>query len=179
MKPCIALVRGINVGGHNLVGMAKLRDFLIAAGFAEVRTLLQSGNVVFQTSLRIDAALETLLEKEAKKELGLEADFYVRSASQWEEIIQKNPFPKEAVVDPSHLLVFFCKQALKPQQIESLRKVIIGRERVDAHGREAYLVYPDGIGTSKLTTAKLEKQLGRGTGRNWNTVLKLAALLEL
>ena len=75
MKPCIALVRGINVGGHNLVGMAKLRDFLIAAGFAEVRTLLQSGNVVFQTSLRIDAALETLLEKEAKKQLGLEADF--------------------------------------------------------------------------------------------------------
>lgn len=89
----------------------------------------------------------------------------------------RNPFPEEAERDPGHLVVMILKGAPAAHEVKALQDAIRGRELVRADGRAAYVVYPDGIGRSRLTTALLEKKLGtRGTGRNWNTVLKLAAL---
>ena len=173
----IALLRAINLAGRAPVSMSDLRDFFTGLGFADVRTLLQSGNVVFRGRGRAYQPLERTLEIEAPKHLGLETDFFVRTAADWQGIVAHNPFPDEAVRDPGHLLVMFLKRAPAGKDIESLQAAIKGREIVRAGEKHAYIVYPDGIGRSRLTHTLIEKKLGtRGTGRNWNTVLKLGAL---
>jgi uncharacterized protein (DUF1697 family) len=124
--------------------------------------------------------LEQMLERAAAKQLGLETPFFVRTAKEWQAIIDANPFPKEAMADPGHLLAVILKEPVEAANVTALQKAIVGREVVRAKGRCAYIVYPDGIGRSKLTTALIEKKLGtRGTGRNWNTVLKLGVLADV
>ena len=175
----IALLRGVNVGGHNAVAMSELRDLLTQLGFESARSLLQSGNLVFRSDSRTDADLERLLEAEADKRLGLHADFLIRSAKEWREVVARNPFRKEAERDPSHLVVMFLKSAAKAKDVKAVQAAIAGSEIIRADGRHLYIVYPDGIGRSRLTNALLEKKLGiRGTARNWNTVVKLAAMSD-
>jgi uncharacterized protein (DUF1697 family) len=173
----VALLRAVNLAGHNRVGMADLRQFFIGLGFGEVQTLLQSGNVVFNGGRKTPAALEDMLGREARKRLGLETDFFVRTGEEWRDLIDANPFPKEARDDPSHLLAVVVREPVDAGAVAALQKAIVGRERVGADGRCLYIVYPDGIGRSRLTAAITEKHVRtRGTARNWNTVLKLAAL---
>lgn len=177
MTVLVALLRGINVGGHRQVAMADLRDLCTRLGFGEARSLLQSGNLVFRSDGRKGPQLERLLEAEAEKRLGLRTDFFVRTAEEWRAVVARNPFREEAKRDPSHLIVMFLKDAPEAREVEALRAAITGPEVVRAEGREAYLVYPSGIGRSRVTSILIEKKLGtRGTGRNWNTVLKLGAL---
>jgi uncharacterized protein (DUF1697 family) len=173
----VALLRGINVGGHKPVSMADLRDLLTQLGLADARSLLQSGNLVFGTNRRTPAHLERLLEAEAEKRLGLQTDFFVRTAKEWKGVVAHNPFPKEAARDPGHLVVMFLKDAPSVTGVKALQQAITGPEVVAPGGKHLYIVYPDGIGRSRLTNALIDKQLGtRGTGRNWNTVLKVSAL---
>lgn len=177
VNPVIALLRGINVGGNKMVAMADLRELLTKLGFTEPRTLLQSGNVVFGSDRRTPAKLEQFLEAELMKRFGMQVDFFVRTTDEWKRVVARNPIPAEAKRDPSHLLVMFLKDAPDADRVKALQAAITGREIIRADGREAYIVYPDGIGRSKLTNALIEKKLGtRGTARNWNTVLKLDAL---
>ena len=179
MPTYIALLRAVNLGPHNKVAMADLRGLLDELGMEDPRTLLQSGNLVFRSDASKTEELERRLEKEAKARLGLNTDFFVRTAEEWSAVIEGNPFPEEAESDPSHLLVFALREAPKPAAVKALQEAIRGREVVRASGRHAYITYPDGIGRSRLTNAVIEKHLGtRGTGRNWNTVLKLQALAE-
>jgi uncharacterized protein (DUF1697 family) len=178
MPTYLALMRAVNVGGRNPIGMSGLREFAAQLGLGDPRTLLQSGNLAFRTGARSTADLERLLESEAAARLGLNTDFMVRSAAEWQAIIEGNPFPMQARSDPGHLLVMAFKKAAKAADVEALRAAITGREVIEARGSHAYLVYPDGVGRSRLTTALIERTLGtRGTGRNWNTVVKLAALV--
>ncbi len=173
----IALLRAINVGGHAPLAMSDLRDFIAALGFADVRSLLQTGNLVFRGGRQSPVALEKLLETEAGKRLDLHSDFFIRTVKEWEAIIAENPFRNEAGRDPGHLVVMLLKSAPKAAAVEALRATISGPEIIAADGRHAYVVYPAGIGRSRLTNRLIETKLGtRGTGRNWNTVLKLAEL---
>ena len=175
MSAYVALLRAVNVGGRS-VPMAGLREAVAALGFTGVRTLLQSGNVVFQTRARATAQLETALEEMMAKRLGVATDVLVRGAGEWAEVVARNPFPDEARSDPGRLVVVALKAPPAREAVEALRAAIVGREIVRADGRHAYIVYPDGQGRSKLTPALIERKLGtRGTARNWNTVLKLAA----
>ena len=178
MASHVALLRAVNVGGRNLIGMSDLRASFLGLGFTGARTLLQSGNVVFDGGRRSSAALETLLEGETEKCFRVRVDYMVRTAKEWRETVAGNPFGDEARKDPSHLVVMFLKQTPRAGAERALRAAIKGPERVRVAGRHAYIVYPAGIGRSKLTPALLERELGaRGTGRNWNTILKLGALL--
>jgi uncharacterized protein (DUF1697 family) len=175
----IALLRAINVGGRNLVAMSELRGLLGELGFGAVQSLLQSGNLVFQGDGRTCAALERLLEVETEKRFGIAVDYMIRGGRDWETIIAKNPFSKEAKSDPGHLIVMFLKAAPEAKCLKALEAVIRGPEIVRSVGTQLYMVYPLGMGKSKLTTALIERKLvTRGTCRNWNTVLKLAALVE-
>jgi uncharacterized protein (DUF1697 family) len=177
MTTHIGLLRAVNLGAHNKVAMADLRGLLTGLGMQDARSLLQSGNLVFRSEIAATAQLEDLLQHGAANRLGLETDFFVRTAKEWQAIIAGNPFPREARRDPSHLLVMFLKKPPDRAAVTALQNAISGREVVSASGREAFITYPDGIGRSRLTTAVIEKTLGtRGTGRNWNTVVKLAAL---
>src|ERR1700676_4670464 len=95
----IALLRAINVGGRNLVAMSELRDLLEGLRFAGAKTLLQSGNLVLPSDRRTGAALERLLEVETEKRFGVTVDYFARTAEEWEEVVARNPFPKEAKSD--------------------------------------------------------------------------------
>jgi uncharacterized protein (DUF1697 family) len=177
MTTYVALLRAINLGSHQRVAMSDLRDLLERMGYDDVRSLLQSGNLLFRSEARDGAQLERRLEAEAAKRLGLGTDFFVRSAAEWEAVVAGNPFPAEAKRDPGHLLVMFLKGAPEAKDVERLQAAISGPEVIRARGKDAYIVYPNGVGRSRLTNALLERHLGtRGTGRNWNTVLKLRAL---
>jgi len=168
----IALLRAINVGGRNKVPMADLRKMFEALGFASVQTLLQTGNVAFAGK-----ATEAQLEAELKKRLDVDTEFFLRTESEWSKIISANPYPEMAGTDPGHLVVMFMKTAPTAAAVKGLEAAIKGRETVKAVGKQLYASYPDGIGRSKLTVKVIEKHLGcQGTGRNWNTVLKLAEL---
>lgn len=174
MTTFIALLRAVNLAGLNKVAMADLRELAESLGFEEPRTLLQSGNLVFSGPSRSAAKLETTLAQAATTRLGVTTDFFVRTASEWKDLIAANPFAVEAKRDPGHLLVVFLKAAPGRASVVALQRAIKGREQVRAKGRHVYVTYPDGIGRSKLTMTLIEKTLGtRGTGRNWNTVLKL------
>jgi uncharacterized protein (DUF1697 family) len=173
----IALLRGINVGGHKSVSMSDLCDLVAKLGFTDAKSLLASGNLMFRDDSRTPADLERLLEAETAKRLDLRADVFVRTAREWKAVVSRNPFRKEAERDPAHLLVMFLRRAPNAKEVKTLQDAIKGPEIVRADGRHAYIVYPAGIGRSRLTSTLIEAKLGtRGTARNWNTVLKLAAL---
>jgi uncharacterized protein (DUF1697 family) len=179
MATFIGLLRAVNLGSHNKVAMADLRELLSTLGMKNPQSLLQSGNVVFESTTRATGPLEKLLEAAVAKQLGIDTPFCVRTAAEWHQAIADNPFPKEARRDPGHTILMCLKDAPPPAAVKALQDAIRDREVVKAKGRHAYFLYPDGMGRSRLTMTLIEKKLGTtGTARNWNTVLKLGALTE-
>jgi uncharacterized protein (DUF1697 family) len=177
MSPTFALLRAVNVAGANKVPMAALRATVEQLGFANVRTLLASGNLLFEAPALPDETLEKKLTAAVKKHLGVTTEFFVRTAREVQALVSANPFPAEAKKDPAHLVVVFLKDAPAPKQVAALQAAIKGRELIKATKRHLYAVYSDGIGRSKLTISLIERHLATtGTARNWNTILKLAAL---
>ena len=158
--------------------MTDLRNFITQVGLQDARSLLQSGNLIFTSKVRTGAELERFLESEAADRLSLEVDFFVRTPEEWKAVIRQNPFRKEAERDPGHLIALFLKNAPDPEDVAALQADVKGPEIVKAKGKHAYIFFPNGQGRSKLTTAIIEKRLGRGTGRNWNTVLKLGIIAK-
>jgi uncharacterized protein (DUF1697 family) len=179
MPPVVALLRAINVGGANRLTMSELRDTFERAGFTAVRTLLQSGNVVCHSPLRTARATERRMSEALRDHRGLDLDVFVRSADEWRGIIADNPFAGESRRAPGHVVAMIFAKAVAAEDVARLKKAIAGGERLVIEGAHGYIVYPDGIGPSRLTGSLIERLLAtRGTARNWNTVLKLAALLE-
>jgi uncharacterized protein (DUF1697 family) len=174
----VALLRGINVGGNRKVSMAELRSAFGAMGFEDVRTLLNSGNIVFEAGKRSGAELEAFLEAEAEQRMGLKTDFIVRSAAEIARAIEANPFPEQAKGDPSHLTVTFLRASPPDGAFEGLGDASAGPELIAGSGRELYIYYPTGMGRSALSPGMIDARVRtRGTARNWNTVLKIAAMM--
>ena len=158
-----------------MVAMADLRALAADLGFDAVQTVLQSGNLVFKGDACTTASLEALLEKETAKRLGLDTSFMIRTAPEWKKIVAGNPYRDEAKNDPGRLAVIFFKDKPAKKNLEALKDCRVGREYFQAGSRELYAVYPNGQGNSKFTLPLIDRKLEtRGTGRNWNTVLKLA-----
>jgi uncharacterized protein (DUF1697 family) len=179
MTTYIALLRAVNLGGKTQVAMSGLRDLLVTLGFEDARSLLQSGNLIFRSGTRSSAAIERLLENETEKRLQLRTAFLVRTAKEWEAVVADNPFRDEAKRDPGHLVVMALKDAPGAKAVKALQAAVAGPELIRAKGRQLYITYPNGIGRSRLTNRLIEDKLKtRGTGRNWNTVLKLAGLTD-
>ncbi len=174
----IALLRGVNVGGNKKVSMAELKAMIEALGFTEVKTLLQSGNVVFRAGGEAEAVLEAHLEAETEKRLGLKTSYLVRDVAQWRAIIDACPFPKEAQAEPSRTLVTIGRNAMPAEALDAVRAVLLPYEKLKAVERQVYAYFGEGMGQSKaaeLLNRKAVKAVA--TGRNWNTVLKIGALL--
>jgi uncharacterized protein (DUF1697 family) len=179
MPSFVALLRGINVGGKVMVPMAELRAFFVSAGYADARTLLQSGNVVFSAASGTSALLEKQLEPALGKAFGREINLFVREARAWKKIVAENPFVDEAANDPGRLVVFCLRAMPEAKALAALKAAIAGREVFRSGSACLYIHYPDGQGDSKFTHALIQRKLGvEGTARNWNTVLKIAALLR-
>lgn len=170
----VVLLRAVNVGGTTL-SMASFRAALLAAGCQHIRTVGAAGNAVVEWGRDSDPArLEPHLAEALRHTLGVKTTPFVRSAKEWGAIVERNPFPDAAVADPAHLVVTVLSSIPAPGAWGDLERAVVGRERVAPGGRHAYIVYPDGIGRSKLTAALIERKLGvQGTSRNWNTVIQL------
>lgn len=159
--------------------MAELRDMLTGLGLAGVRTLLQSGNAIFESGAKSASDLERKLERETEKRFGHQVDYLIRTAAEWTEALAANPFSAEAALHPARVVAMFLKAAPDEDRVAALRAAIAGPEIVRAHGRVLYAYYPIDIGNSKVTMNLIERKLGtRGSARNWNTVVKIAAVLK-
>ncbi len=170
----IALLRGVNVGGHNKLPMAQLREIAADAGFAEVRTYIQSGNLVASTVLEPESAGKVLADA-IRVATGLTVPVIVRTAQQWSELIAANPFPDAS--DPGrHVHVIFLP-APATEAVRAFDATAFAPEEIVVTGSEVYLHLPDGMGRSKLAVAvNRVPEVAAGTARNWNTVLQLASL---
>ena len=167
MTVYVALLRAINVGGTGKLPMKKLASLCTDLGFENVRTYIQSGNVVF-TSRKGEAAVHKALAAALTKALGKTADVAVRSAKEMTAVLESNPFPK---APPAKVGVAFLGKRVTSATLETVD--IPGKEEVAAGRREVYIHVPDGMGRSKL---KLPKALGPATVRNVNTVGRLAKM---
>jgi uncharacterized protein (DUF1697 family) len=168
----VALLRAVNVGGRGQVAMTDLRALFEDLHLGPVRTLLQSGNVVFTGGRKTAAQLERLLESETAKRFGLRTEYFVRSAADLRKIVEGNPFAREAKSDPGRVVVFFLKEPADRTTASALRASYTGPEVFEAAGPHVYIYYPEGQGRSKFKVPWL------GTARNWNTVTKLLAAVE-
>ena len=174
----VALLRGINLGGHKMVAMAELRAVLTTMGFTDVATLLQSGNAVFTAKKTAPAKLEGLIEQEIETRFKMQVDIHVRDAGELAAVMTSNPFRKEAESAPSQFLVTFYREPVDQALVKSLQAAISGPEKVRCVGRHLYMTFPDGIGNSKASLLIDKTLRAKGTARNWNTVTKIAALME-
>lgn len=169
-----ALLRGINAGVK--LPMADLRAFLTDQGLGEVKTLLASGNATFTAEEKDGAVLTARIAKAAETTLGVKTDWFLRNYADLAAIIAKNPFPDAAKAHPNHLQVHFYHDPVPAALLAGFSHD--GPERLAAIGRELYVDYPIDIGHSKLPQAMAKAKFPKAsTGRNWNTVLKLEALL--
>jgi uncharacterized protein (DUF1697 family) len=177
MSRQIALLRGINLGPHKRVSMPELRDLLTGLGYADVRTLLQSGNVVL-TSPAAPAALERDLAEAIADGLGVESRVIVRTRDELAAVVELNPLG-DVADDPKRYTVNFLSGEPDPDGVREIGAADVAPERFAAHGRELYTWHPDGIQRSPLVKLITERRLGvAATARNWNTVTKLLALAD-
>lgn len=172
MTSHIALLRGINVG-NNPLKMERLHTIFAELGFADVRTYVQSGNVLFSAK-GTPAHLSGVIEKKLHGETRLPVSVIVKTPAQLKRIIDANPFLKDAGVDPKTLHVVFLAKAAPKAGLAALAAVESGTDRWLAAADVLYLHCPNGYGRTKLNNGALEKKLAmRATTRNWNTVKTL------
>lgn len=171
----VVLLRGINLGPRNRIAMGELREALEEAGFEDVRTHLQSGNVLVTSTAKPEGVARKV-EKVIKKGFGLEIPVVVRSRAQLAAVVKRNPLKKVAT-EPKRYQVSFLAAKLPAKALRELEAVAEPEERVVAIGREVYAWHPKTIARSKLWNRLAGKSLGvTATARNWATV---EALLEL
>ncbi len=172
----IALFRGINVGGRNVLPMKELVRDLRSLKLENIRTYIQSGNVVFQAS-GASRALADEIAALIEKRHGFRPRILILSAEQFNQVVASNPFP-EAEAQPKTLHLFFLASPPTAPDVEALRQAESPSEQFHLTDQVFYLHAPDGIGRSKLAS-QAEKYLGvAATARNWRTVQKLQALVE-
>jgi uncharacterized protein (DUF1697 family) len=174
----IALLRGINVGGRRKVPMAGLRELMSELGYEDVRTYVQSGNVVFTGP---DAAPEKVarrLEQAIETTFGFDVAVVVRSRDELAAVVRADPLGDEAT-DPGKYLVSFLSDEVDPDHLADIDLEEFAPETFRLDGRELYLWLPDGVHSSRLAKALTDKRLGTtATSRNWRTVEKLLALAD-
>jgi uncharacterized protein (DUF1697 family) len=178
MSAIISLLRGINLGGHRKIKMDELRILYETLGLEEPKTFIQSGNVVFRSKERNLTRLAKRIEEAIERKFGFRADVILRTASEMKEVVRKNPFAKRRDIVPSKLLVTFLANNLPTEVQEKLGKIEADPEEVRTERREIYIYFPDGMGRSKLTPVIGRILQNTGTGRNWNTVIKLLEMAK-
>jgi uncharacterized protein (DUF1697 family) len=174
MTVYVSLLRGVNVGGSSRFKTGALIALYESLGFTSVRTLLQSGNVLYKSRLRDRPLMARRIHQEIERQLDLKVDVLIRTLDELDRIVERGPV-LSARADPSKLLVMFLADVPEAAAQASLVAWHKGKEMLELRGPEIYLYYPDGVGRSKLSAAVIENHLRTsGTARNWNTLNKLA-----
>ena len=173
----IVLLRGINLGATNRIAMPKLREALAGAGFEDVETYLQSGNVVVSSGLR-PAALGQRCMRLIRDEFGLEIDVVVRTRAELANVVRRNPL-RDVATDPKRYQVSFLARKLPAQALARLEAAAVPPEQLVAIGRELYAWHPSGVARSRLWAQLAGRELGVvATARNWATVTSLLELAD-
>lgn len=182
MMTYIALLRGINVGGKRIVKMAELKNVLLALGLKDVKTYIQSGNVLFRLDEKVDVlAVQGEIEKEIKRVWGFDVPVVMRSVGELEQLIKRCPFSDDEVKQAERqsgkesLYVTFMASVPGNERIDLLKAYESEHESYFVIGREVYLLFRDSIRNSKLAS-NLQKVDAASTVRNWKTVNKLYEL---
>ena len=176
----IILFRGMNTGGVR-APVAEQRAMAAAMGLKHPRTLVASGNLVVESDRATDV-LEADIEAAMEKTFGLKVAAMVRTPVQWTRLVKANPFPDEAAAHPSRMVAMVMKDGIRDGALEACRDLAVDGERVEAarfgNGDDVlYFWFPNGQGESGIFRKATPRMLGMGTGRNWNTVLKLADMV--
>lgn len=172
------MLRGINVSGHKIIKMERLRETFAELGFKNVRTYVQSGNVVFETDGPA-AGLSAKIEKKILKNFGFEVPTLTKSGAEMAEIVKRNPLVKDRAIDQTKLHVTFLSDDPPKNALELLQPLAAAQEQIRIVGRAIYLYCPNGYGNTKLTNTTIEKKLSCGaTTRNWNTTKTLLDMAE-
>ena len=176
MQTWVALFRGINVGGNNILPMKALLDLMTQVGCEEAQSYIQSGNVLFKYKDVNKAELATLLSTLVEQHFGFKPKVLLLRADEFCQLLANNPF-KQAYDQPKNLHLFFLDEPANSADIEKLNALKSATEQFDLQQDGFYLYAPDGIGRSKLAE-KVEKCLGVATtARNLNTLVKISELL--
>jgi uncharacterized protein (DUF1697 family) len=172
----VALLRAVNLGSRNRVSMPELRELLSGLGYGDVRTLLQSGNVVL-TSRRSAARLERELRRQIAEGLGVDTPVIVRTRDEIAAVIERDPLG-DVADDPKRYQVTFLAEEPDAEAARELAEADVAPERIELIGRELYTWHPNGIQRSKAERLRASKRLPPGTARNWSTVTKLLELAD-
>ena len=186
----VALLRGINVGGHNKVAMADLRQLVTSLGHTDVATYIQSGNVVFSSEQADTAALASALEQAIAAELGVQIRVVVISREELAQVMRDNPYPDEPNPKAVHAVFLSGKpgpdleERVADARQRAAQKQQDSRDTAQVIGRTIFLHTPDGFGRSELASL-IVQAAGKarpggvvGTARNWATVTKLLAMCD-
>ena len=176
MTVYVSMLRAVNVGGTSRITMDALQALYESIGLKDVRTLLQSGNVVFRSTLKDRESLIRRIMQELERQLALRVEVILRTLAEVASVVERGPLLSPNA-DKNKLLVMFLSgvpDATSQAALAKWHKDRKGPEMIEMRGPEIYLYYPDGVGRSKLSGAVLEHRLNvAGTARNWNTLEKL------
>lgn len=174
----LALLRGVNLGGKNRLPMKDLAQIFDRSGCADVRTYIQSGNVVFQAPDGILEALPSRIGEQIEKQFGFRCPVILRTAKQLGDTIRNNPFLK-AGADENTLHVLFLADVPGASDVRKLDPNRALPDTFAVRKRDVYLHLPNGVARTKLNNNYFDTKLATiSTGRNWRTVLKLVELME-
>jgi uncharacterized protein (DUF1697 family) len=173
----ISMLRGINVGGHKRIKMDQLRKSFEALGFEQVRTYIQSGNVVFKAGKLSPAALSKKIEERILRDFGFSVSVVSRTVDEMGNAIANNPFLNQPGIDQEKFHVTFLSEAPAPAAMAKLANLTLAPDRSSCLGKEIYLYLPNGVSQSSLMKNPLDRVLSVvTTTRNWNTVNQLARM---
>jgi uncharacterized protein (DUF1697 family) len=175
----IAMLRGINVGGHKRIKMDKLRSSFEAMGFESVKTYIQSGNVIFKTKKTSPAMLSKKIEGKILSDFGFAVSVITRSSDEIDTAITGNPFLRERGIDLEKLHVMFLSAPPSPVALQQLAAVTVVPDRCQCSGKEIYFYFPNGVSQSVLFKSPVDRILAVvTTTRNWKTVNSVRQLCQ-
>lgn len=175
----VAMLRGINVSGQKIIKMERLRESFALLGCSDVRTYIQSGNVVFTAAKTSTGNLVKKIAGKILADFELVVPVVVRTSEELDAVLKNNPLLKLPGVDESKLHVTFLSETAPKTAAEILKPLAAKSERFAVCGREIYLYCPDGYGDTKLSNSVIEKKLfAQATTRNWKTVNTLFAMAQ-
>ncbi len=171
MYTFISLLRGINVGGQKQIRIPELAKLYEDAGFTNVRTYVQSGNIIFDTSERDQSVLSEVIERRILKIYKFSVEAFIRTPKDFKQLSDNNPFLKARHEDPAKLHVTFLKSTPAKSQINKIEIPDGSTDEYYIKEKEIYLFCPNGYGRTKLSNTFFEKKLDiPATTRNWNTI---------
>ncbi|MBK7133131.1 MAG: DUF1697 domain-containing protein [Bacteroidales bacterium] len=178
MKSYISFLRGVNMSGHNSIKMTDLAALYNSLGFSEVRTYIQSGNVLFSDNRGIsESDIAQLIEKEILNKFSFVVPAMIRSVEELKALLSVNPFLNEKDFDPAKMAVIFLHAKPSDIQIDKVSNINYPPDKFMIKGSEIFIFCPNGFGKTKLYTNFFEKKMGvTGTARNWKTI---TAILQM